>query len=394
MTGGSASPENSSLRAARRYKRAEIAAPFLPYGLVPLGAFAVLLLVCLSFVAFNVIQSGAREAATRALSASGEDWARVRVSGQWVTLEGAPPSPESAQRATMAVRGARLQTWLGEANPVTRISTNFTSPPPQTNAAERPQSLLSARQGEPPADYLFRRRGERLILDGRMPGEALHGRVIEAARRLQASGLVTDITDQIEVFDGAVPEGFEAMALHSLEMLEACETGTSGFVDGGFRFHCEAEDEAADEIAERAAATLPEGIEADIEVLPREAVIQCEADIAQLLEAARIEFASGSATIQVASGPVLDLAAHAASDCPGTLRVSGHTDNTGSLQLNQELSVLRAEAVRGALIHRGVPAERIISVGYGPSRPIGDNATEEGRARNRRIEIDIVRPAE
>ena len=82
--------------------------------------------------------------------------------------------------------------------------------------------------------------------------------------------------------------------------------------------------------------------------------------------------------------------ARAAADCPGTLRVEGHTDNTGSAGINESLSRRRAEAVRAALIQRGVAPGRIIAAGYGSAQPLGDNATEDGRAMNRRIEIRIV----
>ncbi|OYW85827.1 MAG: hypothetical protein B7Z22_07850, partial [Hyphomonas sp. 32-62-5] len=70
------------------------------------------------------------------------------------------------------------------------------------------------------------------------------------------------------------------------------------------------------------------------------------------------------------------------------------TDDTGNPAFNDELSLRRAEAVRAAMIQRGVPPERLLAAGYGQSQPVGDNATEDGRARNRRIEIRIVRPDE
>lgn len=67
--------------------------------------------------------------------------------------------------------------------------------------------------------------------------------------------------------------------------------------------------------------------------------------------------------------------------------VEGHTDSTGSDKINNELSQKRAEAVRDYLIENGFPAENIKAVGYGSSKPIGDNNTNKGRQANRRVEI-------
>lgn len=69
------------------------------------------------------------------------------------------------------------------------------------------------------------------------------------------------------------------------------------------------------------------------------------------------------------------------------VEISGHTDNIGSANANQLLSLRRAEAVKNYLVSRGVAANRLTTVGYGFTRPIADNRTEEGRAKNRRIEF-------
>jgi len=72
-----------------------------------------------------------------------------------------------------------------------------------------------------------------------------------------------------------------------------------------------------------------------------------------------------------------------------TITVAGHTDSTGSQQYNQTLSQRRAQSVTNVLQGHGVAAARINTVGYGPSQPIADNNTVEGRAKNRRVEILI-----
>jgi len=69
--------------------------------------------------------------------------------------------------------------------------------------------------------------------------------------------------------------------------------------------------------------------------------------------------------------------------------IEGHTDSRGSDATNQALSKARADSVASFLITHGVPAERVTTAGLGPSRPVADNNTAEGRANNRRVEIVI-----
>jgi len=72
------------------------------------------------------------------------------------------------------------------------------------------------------------------------------------------------------------------------------------------------------------------------------------------------------------------------------LRIEGHTDSTGSTEFNMQLSRQRAEAVLDFIAEQGVTAARMAAGGYGPTRPVADNATAEGRARNRRVEIVVA----
>lgn len=69
------------------------------------------------------------------------------------------------------------------------------------------------------------------------------------------------------------------------------------------------------------------------------------------------------------------------------VEVAGHTDSRGSNAYNMGLSLRRAESVRDYLINKGIPAERLVTKGYGESQPIADNSTNEGRFQNRRVEL-------
>ncbi|MBS0427434.1 MAG: OmpA family protein [Proteobacteria bacterium] len=68
----------------------------------------------------------------------------------------------------------------------------------------------------------------------------------------------------------------------------------------------------------------------------------------------------------------------------------GHTDSIGSVAYNQRLSVRRAEAVKAYLVSKGIERNRVYTEGKGKSQPIADNRTKEGRAKNRRVEIEVV----
>src|SRR5690606_35044373 len=73
-----------------------------------------------------------------------------------------------------------------------------------------------------------------------------------------------------------------------------------------------------------------------------------------------------------------------------TLIATGHTDSVGSEAYNQGLSERRANSVKNYLVSKGVPADRIYTEGKGETSPVASNSTREGRAQNRRVEIEIV----
>ncbi|MNK53274.1 Outer membrane porin F precursor [compost metagenome] len=68
----------------------------------------------------------------------------------------------------------------------------------------------------------------------------------------------------------------------------------------------------------------------------------------------------------------------------------GHTDSVGTDAYNQKLSVRRADAVKAYLVNKGVESNRVYTEGKGEKQPVADNKTAEGRAKNRRVEIEVV----
>lgn len=102
-----------------------------------------------------------------------------------------------------------------------------------------------------------------------------------------------------------------------------------------------------------------------------------------------LEFDLSKATIRPTSYPSLDKVARLLVEKNFSLKLAGHTDNTGSMKLNMRLSKERAEAVKAYLVSKGANPSRIEATGYGPTQPIATNATAEGRQANRRVEFTL-----
>ena len=118
--------------------------------------------------------------------------------------------------------------------------------------------------------------------------------------------------------------------------------------------------------------------------------VQRQGDVIQLIMPGNITFATDSA--QIASSfyqPLNNLANSFRQYNQNSIEVVGHTDSTGSHSYNMSLSQRRAQSVANYLTANGVPGQRISAYGAGPSQPIASNASEAGRAQNRRVEINL-----
>lgn len=106
-----------------------------------------------------------------------------------------------------------------------------------------------------------------------------------------------------------------------------------------------------------------------------------------------VTFDTDQTNIRPEFQPVLDSVVKVANKFnETTLRVAGHTDSVGSDSYNQRLSEHRALSVKDYLALRGVAPQRLTAVGYGESRPLASNSSAEGRAANRRVELDLIPP--
>lgn len=112
----------------------------------------------------------------------------------------------------------------------------------------------------------------------------------------------------------------------------------------------------------------------------------------QALTNRTIEFETGNSTLTPTGRQVLDLLAPVLQRLPGrSFEVIGHTDAQGSRPQNIALSAARADTVKAHLASKGIAADSITTSGAGPDRPVASNDTPDGRARNRRIELRVVK---
>ncbi len=132
-----------------------------------------------------------------------------------------------------------------------------------------------------------------------------------------------------------------------------------------------------------------------LNVLEMEAMKQ-EVDANEMFEAINkngfialyINFETGKSEIKPESVPTIDQIVDMLKQNPGLkISIEGHTDNVGNAQSNQSLSESRAKSVMNALTSKGISVSRLTSKGWGATKPVADNGTEDGKAKNRRVEI-------
>ncbi len=229
-------------------------------------------------------------------------------------------------------------------------------------------------------------------LGGRMPG-GVAARALETVAAARFPGRVARAA--LSPHPDAPPEGWGKAAEAALEALARLGRGRARLLPGRLMLEGPIPEPArAREIQEALAAAAPGyAVETRLRVdLPaRIAALdltagRCVVLLNRLMAAEPLAFAPGSAVLEPPTGPTLDRAAEILARCPeARLEIGGHTDSQGSEGFNERLSRARADAVRAALVARGAGLARLTARGYGEARPIASNATDAGRARNRRI---------
>ena len=236
----------------------------------------------------------------------------------------------------------------------------------------------------------------------------LRGRLSdENLRRMAASyaraGFGSDKVHMAARVVADLPVDWPVRVLTGLEALTMLTNGVVRVTPDELSVHGVSNREmAGSDIASLLAAKLGEGESFDLEIdyrappPPVETGLDpesCEEALSKAQDGGKIAFEPGSATIAAESLGTMNRIAEILSDC-GELRleIQGHTDSQGRESMNQQLSQARAQSVLNELRARRVLTSTYVATGYGETRPIADNDTEEGREANRRIEFRLIRP--
>ncbi|MEM7278651.1 MAG: OmpA family protein, partial [Pseudomonadota bacterium] len=275
---------------------------------------------------------------------------------------------------------AACESWAGELTCPVEVTVKLNAP--ADNQPEDPPELpVEARLH----NFNVAKTQDTLTLNGEYSTQALQQSVLSLAN----DSSQTLIDNTVVSGDAGRDTDSEAIA-RTARILPLLERGQISWNDGEFsvRGVATAEHEAA--IRDYfAAASPPLGL-GQITLQVAEETARCNESFANLLNASRIQFRTGSAVIDRRSHALLESLSRVAKECEGDLLIEGHTDNVGSEENNQKLSQRRADAVASALQELGIATNRLRATGYGESTPIGDNATAAGRASNRRIVIRIA----
>ncbi|MEM8850891.1 MAG: OmpA family protein [Pseudomonadota bacterium] len=234
-------------------------------------------------------------------------------------------------------------------------------------------------------------------LRGRLYDEAQEMAVLSYGRALFGVGQTYLATRE----DRSLPEGWPVRVLAGLDALARLEYGSLVVQPAlleiqGVTGNTQAEAEISRVLTQKLGAdavlrievTYNEELDPTLNIPTPE---ECEITLNQILIEKKLTFPPGEAVIDVTGDIQLTALSDELEACNRSVfEIGGHTDSQGREVMNETLSQQRAEAVRAALIERGVPPSQLVAVGYGETQPIADNDTEEGREANRRITFTVL----
>lgn len=237
----------------------------------------------------------------------------------------------------------------------------------------------------PPPIFAAERTGGILLLEGTMPNRETADRIVDAAERLHPDATVVDA---LRIGDVAGPMWLESVE-GLLDIVSRLDAWTIDVTDRTVSIAGFGNDpdvvSAVDVLVTEVVGGELTAVTA-VEVKPSALAVQ----LTGLVEGV-VLFEPGTAVLTEEGAELLDTAVAILEENPSSvLVVEGHTDNQGNAATNLQLSQQRAEGVVTYLVAGGIDAGRLSAIGFGEEQPVASNATEEGRAQNRRI-VFVIR---
>ncbi|HRW59637.1 MAG TPA: OmpA family protein [Defluviicoccus sp.] len=411
-----------------------------------MGKLTILLFAVLTIGAYGwiTVYPNAREvqdqlqaSVNAALSRPGMEWSAAEVDGQTAIVSGHAPSLAARDEAlnlvlTAAGDGGPImggvvevvdRTTVAGLQPRTRERSPAAAEPVVPKGTELERSAVPAIRT--PFIWRVSSSGSVAVLAGSVPNEAARAALLQQARQQ-----FTVVDDAMTIATDPPAGDWQAAAQLALAQLSQLERGTAELADSRLSIQGDAADAGAVAAVEAALSKLPAGYHGTQQLTYKKAAVaeaapvppqkpalepapppvvqamarapvpkpgaaaaECEQQIAGAMGKATIRFAMQSAEIEKASLAQLDRVAKVLKRCDDVrVLIGGHTDAKGREAYNRSLSLDRARSVRDYLAGAGVPRERMQVAGYGSSRPIATNETEDGRTRNRRITFEASEP--
>ncbi len=234
-------------------------------------------------------------------------------------------------------------------------------------------------------------------LRGRLFDEAQKAAVLSYGRALFGVANTYIATRE----DETLPEGWPARVLAGLDALSRLDSGSvvvqpDLVVIRGLTGNPQAEAEISGLLSTKLGAQSDYRIEVSYDeeldpVLNIPTPEECTVQLNAILLEQKLTFAPGAAVIEAEGEGQIGRLRDKLAECDrGVFEIGGHTDSQGGEEMNLDLSTQRAEAVRTALMSRGVSPRQLVAQGYGETKPIDDNDSESGREANRRITFTLL----
>jgi len=382
------SEKRSTTRYRIRNKDLLLQQNFYPWGLLGLLLILLPLLYALFWYAKHEIQHTVETEIKKQLVSQNLEWVDVEVDGQAVTLSG-QGSKQEGDRAISIANKVEGPAWLGRFVIPSVVDGTFSEPTEAaldladqslsstieptvieesndealnneslvdtqeilgTEDLANKQEELKAEQGW--GNLIAQLDGGVLTLSGTVGSQAEKLALVEAANDSLDPPRLTKVIDTLEISKHSLNPNSQALARRASELISVCSSGQSSSIEGVFSIQCQAKRDQVENIQALAIAPI-DGVE--IGTIAINSSDDCNKSFVEILDGKSIRFSIGSANLKSSSAPLLDKIADIAKSCPGSVRVEGHTDKTGSFDSNMALSESRAQSVVEALVEQVIP---------------------------------------